>query len=509
MVRPAVLALLATPTLLAQSQPTFYAAYQDGLEAEHQGHWRAALAAFDRAVALRPEPAARVITYGNNLLLNYAPYSHQARCHLELGELEAARAALSRAAVHAEPRGERERLAHLIEAHAPARAAEAPKPEPPHVPSAPPAEPQAPTQAPIPPPPAPEPKPAAQAEPRPSRPAETRPLPAPVAARETEPTAPAVVAPAAPPAPVGTKPAAEAPAGGRTWTWLAALGLGVGALFAWRHRKPKESGLGDPERLGPYRVERLLGRGGFASTYLARHESTKVPVALKRLHPYRQDDPEFRDRFRQEARLGMMLDHPNLVRVLEAGPEDDVPWLAMAFVSGARLDQRLKGKGPMPLPEVIRIARGIAGAMAHAHGLGIVHRDLKPGNVMFEGDEVKVVDFGIARTVDSHTLTTTYAFLGTPLYAAPEAQLKTQVGPAADRYAFGIMLFEMLTGAPPFTGETPFEILDQHRSKPVPDLAALRPDAPAALVDLVGRLCEKDPARRPEDEEVLRVLEGL
>ena len=315
-------------------------------------------------------------------------------------------------------------------------------------------------------------------------------------------TPPPAASPAAP-------PRSESPAALRPWLLAGALGLGLAALLVRRRRKPAEAGLGDPERLGPYRVEKLLGRGGFASTYLARHESTKVPVALKRLHPYRQDDPEFRHRFRQEARLGMKLDHPNLVRVIEAGPEEEVPWLAMPFVSGGRLDQRIKASGRLPLPEVVRIARGIAGAMAHAHGLGIVHRDLKPGNVMFEGDQVKVVDFGIARTVDSHTLTTTYAFLGTPLYAAPEAQLKTQVGPAADRYAFGIMLFELLAGAPPFTGETPFEILDQHRGKPLPDLAALRPDAPPALVALIHRLCAKAPEGRPEDAEVLRILDAL
>jgi serine/threonine-protein kinase len=232
-------------------------------------------------------------------------------------------------------------------------------------------------------------------------------------------------------------------------------------------------------------------------------------VALKLLHPYRQDDPEFLRRFRQEARLGTMLDHPNLVRLLDPGPESGTPWLAMEYISGRRLDERLRAEGPPPLAELLRIASQIAGAMTHAHGLGIVHRDLKPGNVIFDGDQAKVMDFGISRIVDSNTLTTTYAFLGTPLYAAPEAQLKRQVGPAADRYAFGIMLFELLTGHPPFQGETPFEILDQHRTLPLPDLAALRPDAPGDLVALVERLCRKDPEARPGDDEVLETLARL
>ena len=382
-----LLALGAAPVLLAQAQPTFYAAYQDGLDAEHQGHWRAALAAFDRAVALRPESAARVLTYGNNLLLNYAPYSHQARYHLELGELEAARAALARAAAHNEPRPERDRLAHLLESHAPAHTAEPPRPEPVHPAVTPP--PPAPT---APPPVVQGPEPiAAGPEPRPALPAEPPRREAPRSPMTPAPAAPPVVQvpPALTPPPAASPaapPRSESPAALRPWLLAGALGLGLAALLVRRRRKPAEAGLGDPERLGPYRVEKLLGRGGFASTYLARHESTKVPVALKRLHPYRQDDPEFRHRFRQEARLGMKLDHPNLVRVIEAGPEEEVPWLAMPFVSGGRLDQRIKASGRLPLPEVVRIARGIAGAMAHAHSLGIVHRDLKPGNVMFEGD---------------------------------------------------------------------------------------------------------------------------
>ena len=234
-----------------------------------------------------------------------------------------------------------------------------------------------------------------------------------------------------------------------------------------------------------------------------------MPVALKLLHPYRHDDPEFLRRFRQEAKLGTMLNHPNLVRMLDPGPETGPPWLAMEYISGRRLDQKLREDGPPSLPEVIRIALQIAGAMAHAHSLGIVHRDLKPGNVIFDGNQAKVMDFGISRIVDSITLTTTYAFLGTPRYAAPEAQLKVQVGPAADRYAFGIILFEMLAGHAPFDGETPFEILDQHQRTPLPDPSALRPDIPAGLVDLIERLCRKNPDQRPGDEEVIHTLEQI
>ncbi|NWJ41542.1 MAG: serine/threonine protein kinase, partial [Geothrix sp.] len=294
--------------------------------------------------------------------------------------------------------------------------------------------------------------------------------------------------------------------------WLLALlsVLGGAAFLRWRRGRTRpEASFKEPEQLGPYRIERLLGRGGFASTYLAYHTATRRPVALKLLHPYRHDDPEFLRRFRQEAKLGAMLDHPNLVRMLDPGPESGTPWLAMEYISGRRLDQKLREDGPPSLSESIRIALEIAGAMAHAHGLGIVHRDLKPGNVIFDGDQVKVMDFGISRIVDSTTLTTTYAFLGTPKYAAPEAQLKAQVGPAADRYAFGIMLFELLAGHAPFDGETPFEILEQHQKTPLPDLAVLRPDLPPDLVDLIQRLCRKQPGERPDDQETIRTLEQI
>jgi len=147
--------------------------------------------------------------------------------------------------------------------------------------------------------------------------------------------------------------------------------------------------------------------------------------------------------------------------------------------------------------------------MAHAHDRGIVHRDLKPANILRVDGRVKIMDFGIARQMDADTLTSTYAFLGTPLYAAPEAQLKTRIGPEADLYSLGVLLFEMASGKPPFQGETPFEILDRHRKEDLPDLAALRPDLPAELIGLILGLCAKSPADRPDDSRTLAVLREL
>jgi serine/threonine-protein kinase len=258
--------------------------------------------------------------------------------------------------------------------------------------------------------------------------------------------------------------------------------------------------------VGPYRIERLLGRGGFSDTFLARHGGSGQEVALKVPHIHRADDAEFRTRFYQEAQLGARLRHPNLVRILDPGHETGRPYLAMEYLPGQVLDERLSQQGQLPLHEAVTIAQGVAEAMAHAHAHGVVHRDLKPGNIMLTAQGPKVMDLGIARIMDAATVTSTYAFLGTPLYAAPEAQFKTHVGPAADRYSLGVILFHMLAGAPPFHGETPFEILNRHRIDVAPDLFELRPETPPILARLVARLLDKEPDQRPDDSEILRVL---
>lgn len=507
-------ALLLVPALLGQAQSTFYAAWEDGRDAERRGQFAAALAAYQRAVDLRPKPAARVIIYGNNLLEGYFPYTRIARCNLALGLTDAAEAALARAEREGEPAPERQALALALQD---ARGPEARRPEvhPPAKPTDPrPAAPlpvqEAPAAAPT--PTAVQARPAAAAEPSPVR---SAPLAAPPPASTPSHPAPAEVRPqpvAEIPAPALAPPPAPAearPTGSRIWSVAlaaAALAATAGAFLLGRRRKPARA---LPGHIGPYQVQRLLGRGGFASTYLARREGDARPVALKVLHAFRGEDPEFLRRFHQEARLGSLLDHPGIVRLLDRGETEEAPWIAMEYVEGRRLDLLLRETGPLPLARVLDIGRQLAGAMAHAHARGVVHRDLKPANIILVGDQAKVMDFGIARVMDAETLTTTYAFLGTPLYAAPELQTLTQVGPPADAYALGIILFELLAGKPPFQGETPFEILDQHRRLELPDPAGLRPDVPGPLADLVRRLASKDPAARPGDAEVQAVLDGL
>ena len=512
---------LAVP-LMAQQQPTFHAAWQDGLEAERNARWAEALAAFRRAAELRPTPSPRIIIYGNNLLLGYYPHSHMARCLVELGDLNGAESALQKAS-H-EPAADREALAHRIRdlrtrdlTRSPSTASEReallppPRPSAVPVPSAtPPKEgPLAPKEAPL----ANAPAPASED---------------PVLRFETiqEPPAPSdpsrlpVLIHEGPATPSFQPPAAEPP---RPLPWVP-LGLGAGfallAAWAWSRRSARRVRLnrrlggqgssfspgGLPKSVGPYRIERLLGRGGFSDTFLARHETSGQEVALKVPHLHRADDAEFRARFYQEAQLGARLIHPHLVRIIDPGQETGRPYLAMEYLPGRTLEERLGQEGRLPLDESVTITQGVAQAMAHAHTHGVVHRDLKPGNVMLTAQGPKVMDLGIARVMDAATVTSTYAFLGTPLYAAPEAQLKTHVGPAADRYSLGVILFHMLAGDPPFQGETPFEILNHHRSDLPPDLLGLRPEAPRALRRLVSRLLDKEPDQRPDDSEILRIL---
>lgn len=524
--RPLVVVLLSFP-LLAQQQPTFHAAWQDGLEAEQAGRWAEAAAAFRRALELRPAPASRVVIYGNNLLMGYYPRTHLARCLVELGDLDHAEQELQKAG--GEPAAGREPLMRRIHdlrartrlAPPPSEHDKAPAPLPTlPAPTSPSASTAPPASAPL-----PSPSPAAaggKPEPPqletagPSSPKSTGP------AEDTgvlsqrsdlQPLEPKAPGPSAPPSPPSEPP--------KPLPWIPlglSLGLALIAVWAWSRRRGRRfrlerRGAGKssfspgalPQAVGPYRIERLLGRGGFSDTFLARHERTGQEVALKVPHLHRADDAEFRQRFHQEAALGARLIHPNLVRILDPGQEGGRPYMAMEYLPGVSLETRL-AVGALPLEEAVGIALGVTEAMLYAHAHGVVHRDLKPGNILLTNQGPKVMDLGIARIMDSATVTSTYAFLGTPLYASPEAQLKTHVGPAADRYSLGVILFHLLAGRPPFQGETPFVILDRHRRAQPPDLALLRPDTPPALVRLVARLLDKEPDQRPEDSEVRRVL---
>lgn len=500
------LSLAAGTALVAQTQSTFYSAYEDALEAMGQGRWREASLALNRAIHLRPRSGGLVQTYGTNLLPDYYPYVRLARCYVELGELDGARRCLVLSERQGEPKVQREAL----EARLALLTAPPPQPAPPKVippvqtlPAEVPVVPESEGKGPLtePPPLARLLKPVAP-PPKEAAPPPERPKPKPAAAPRVDPLPLPTPLPQPGPRPLLPR---------HSYAVLAGVGLFLTVLLFRRMKKrkvelPEPSAL--PEQVGPYRILRRLGRGGFATTYLAQHEQRGEPVALKVPHPHLLDDAEAMRRFHQEALLGATLDHPNLVRVLDPGPEGASSWMAFEYVEGPVLEALLAEPGLLPLSRVLEVALAVAEALAHAHAHGIVHRDLKPANILMSRP-IRVMDFGIARLMDTQTLTTTYAFLGTPRYSAPEAQLKTGVGPAADRYSLGILLFEMLAGHPPFEGDTPFEILERHRRDPLPDLRKLRPDVPEALARLVSRLARKEPDERPEDAEVIQRLRQI
>jgi serine/threonine-protein kinase len=238
------------------------------------------------------------------------------------------------------------------------------------------------------------------------------------------------------------------------------------------------------------------------TTYLARRTRDGFPVALKVPHEHILDQPDFAERFLREGGLGAMLHHPNIVRIYEAGEHDGRAFIAMELLRGQTLEQTLRSQGTLPVAKALHVARGIALALDYAHLKGIVHRDLKPENVMILPDgQVKVMDYGIARRMDLTGLTGTDTYLGTPSYSAPETITPVDVGPRADLYSLGIILYRMLSGALPFTAATPFELLHKHAVEPLPPIAPDR-QVPPEVLGLVLELTAKDPRERYASAEL-------
>jgi beta-lactam-binding protein with PASTA domain/predicted Ser/Thr protein kinase len=252
---------------------------------------------------------------------------------------------------------------------------------------------------------------------------------------------------------------------------------------------------------GRYRVVRKLGTGGMANVYLAEDQELGRSVAIKMLDERHSQDEQFVERFRREAKNAAGLSHPNIVSIYDRGQAEGTYYIAMEYLEGRSLKELLVTRGPTPLAVAIDYTRQILAALGFAHKHGIVHRDIKPHNVVVAPDgRLKVTDFGIARSGTSQ-MTETGSIIGTAQYLSPEQAKGAPVTPASDIYSVGIVLYEMLTGSVPFTGDTPLEIAMKHLSTtPLPP-SEKRHEVPPELDAIVLRALAKDPAQRYQSAE--------
>jgi Tol biopolymer transport system component/predicted Ser/Thr protein kinase len=248
--------------------------------------------------------------------------------------------------------------------------------------------------------------------------------------------------------------------------------------------------------LGNYQIIEELGRGGMAVVYKAFQPSLGRYVALKVLPEYFQHDPEFIARFQREARAAAQLSHPNIVVIYDVGEQAGVHYIAMEYLDGGSLRDRLE-KGALSPQEALRVIGQVGSALDFAHSRGLVHRDIKPANILFSADgRPKVTDFGIARANEGGTrLTRTGVLMGTPEYMSPEQVQGTVVDHRSDLYALGVMLYEMLTGQVPFQGETPHATLYAVATQAPPAPRQVNPGLPPAIEAVILKAL----AKRPDD----------
>ena len=247
---------------------------------------------------------------------------------------------------------------------------------------------------------------------------------------------------------------------------------------------------------GRYEVQSLLGAGGMATVYLAMDTILRRRVALKVLHPHLGRDRSFAERFEREAIAAAQLSHPHVVSMLDRGEDEGILYLVMEYVPGRTLRELLDETGPLAPKQALALIDAVVDGLAAAHASGIIHRDVKPANVLLADDgRVKVGDFGLARSLASANVTDT--LFGTAEYISPEMLTGTVVDSRTDLYSAGIMLFEMLTGRPPFTGDDRGQIAYRRVSEDVPPPSALAPGLAPELDELVGWMTRRDPDGRP------------
>jgi eukaryotic-like serine/threonine-protein kinase len=247
-----------------------------------------------------------------------------------------------------------------------------------------------------------------------------------------------------------------------------------------------------------YELEELVGTGGMSTVFRARDNQLGRRVAIKILHEHYASDPEYLERFRREPRAVARLSHPNIVTVIDRGDDDGRQYIVFEHVEGENLKELVQRTGRLPVRRALELTLAVADGLAFAHDEGLVHRDVKPQNVLLSREgEVKVTDFGIARSLEvEQGVTQTGTVLGTGEYLAPEQASGKPVSPATDVYSLGVVLWELLAGDVPFSGENFVAVALRHVNEPPPSLLGRRPDVSPRLAAAVDRALAKDPAQR-------------
>ncbi len=266
-------------------------------------------------------------------------------------------------------------------------------------------------------------------------------------------------------------------------------------------------------KLKDYQVVRRLGRGAMAEVYLAQQISLDRRIALKVLNAELARDPVYVQRFHHEARAAAALVHGGIVQIYEVGEDAGVHFIAQEYVPGRNLGEVIRSHGALEPRLVLDILRQVSAALSKAAAAGIVHRDIKPENILLSRNgEVKVADFGLARIEGDGgvNLTQIGVTMGTPLYMSPEQIEGRPLDSRSDIYSLGVMAYHMLSGAPPFDGDTPLAVAVQHLNQPPEPLARRRPDMPSRFAAVIDRMLAKRPADRYADPQaLLRELHAL